>query len=79
MTGKERIATAMDLGVPDRVPFMCQCSIGHLLLQLGISPVEFWNDVYVFSDGLIRISVGLESVDDIKADLERGLGMEKMR
>lgn len=26
------------------------------------------------SDGLVRISVGLESVDDIKADLERGLG-----
>ena len=25
------------------------------------------------SDGLIRISVGLESIDDIKADLERGL------
>lgn len=25
------------------------------------------------SDGLIRVSVGLESIDDIKADLERGL------
>ena len=25
------------------------------------------------SDGLIRISVGLESIDDIKADIERGL------
>ena len=25
------------------------------------------------SDGLIRISVGLESVDDIKADIEKGL------
>lgn len=45
----------MDLGVPDRVPLMCQCSIGHMLLQLGVSPVEFWNDVHVFSDGLIRL------------------------
>jgi O-succinylhomoserine sulfhydrylase len=26
------------------------------------------------SDGLIRISVGLESIADIQADLERGLG-----
>jgi O-succinylhomoserine sulfhydrylase len=26
------------------------------------------------SDGLIRVSVGLESINDIRADLERGLG-----
>jgi len=26
------------------------------------------------SDGLLRIAVGLESVADLKADLERGLG-----
>ncbi len=55
MTGKERMRIAMDLGVPDRVPFMCQCSIGHMLLQLGVSPVDFWNDVSVFADGLLNI------------------------
>jgi O-succinylhomoserine sulfhydrylase len=26
-------------------------------------------------DGLVRISVGLEDIDDIKADLARGLGI----
>jgi O-succinylhomoserine sulfhydrylase len=26
------------------------------------------------SDGLLRVSVGLEAVEDLKADLERGLG-----
>ncbi|MBM4160141.1 MAG: hypothetical protein FJ217_03480 [Ignavibacteria bacterium] len=45
----------MDLGTPDRVPLMCQLSIGHMLLQLGVSPVEFWHDPHVFASGLIRI------------------------
>ena len=34
---------------------MCQLSIGHMLLQLGVSPVEFWHDPEVFASGLIRI------------------------
>jgi hypothetical protein len=52
MTSRERLRVAMDLGVPDRVPFMCQLSVGHMLLQLGVSPVEFWNDAEVFARGL---------------------------
>ena len=52
MTSRERLRVAMELGVPDRVPFMCQLSIGHMLLQLGVSPVEFWNDAEVFARGL---------------------------
>jgi len=55
MTPRERIKKAMDLGMPDRVPVMCQLSIGHMLLQLGVSPVEFWHDGVVFADGLIRL------------------------
>jgi Uroporphyrinogen decarboxylase (URO-D) len=50
-----RIATAMNLGIPDRVPLMCQCSIGHMLLQLDCSPAEFWNDLTVFAEGLLAI------------------------
>lgn len=45
----------MNLKVPDRVPLMCQLSIGHMLLQLGVSPVEFWHDVHVFADGLLKL------------------------
>jgi hypothetical protein len=45
----------MDLEIPDRLPLMCQLSIGHMLLQLNVSPVEFWNDGEVFADGLIRL------------------------
>lgn len=55
MTPRERVRTAMDRGIPDRVPVMCQLSIGHMLLQLGGSPVEFWYDGNIFADGLIRL------------------------
>jgi len=52
---RERVQTAMNLGIPDRVPLMCQLSIGHMLLQLGVSPVEYWHDAGVFADGLVKL------------------------
>ena len=41
--------------MPDRVPVMCQMSIGHMLLQLGVSPLEFWHDAAAFADGLVAL------------------------
>jgi hypothetical protein len=38
--------------VPDRVPVMCQMSIGHMLLQTGESPSAFWNSAEVYASGL---------------------------
>jgi hypothetical protein len=55
MTPRECLRVAMDLGTPDRVPVMAQLSIGHMLKQLGGSPVEFWHDGDVFADGLVRL------------------------
>ena len=55
MTPRERILAAMDGGTPDRVPFMCQMSIGHMLKQLPVRPSEFWHDVDVFAEGLVRL------------------------
>jgi hypothetical protein len=55
MNPKMRVARAMDLGFPDRVPFMCQMSIGHMLLNLDVSPEEFWNDPHVFAAGLLEL------------------------
>ena len=52
-TSKERIKTAMNLEHPDRVPLMCQFSIGSMMNQLKPNPVEFWYDKNVFADGLI--------------------------
>ena len=45
----------MNLGIPDRVPLMCQLSIGHMLLQLKSSPPEFWHDEDVFVRGLVTL------------------------
>ncbi len=54
MTSRERLATAMELRVPDRVPVMCQMSIGHLLLRTGARPAAFWHSPEVFAEGLVR-------------------------
>ena len=55
MTGKERIKAAMDLRPIDQIPFMCQMSIGHMLIQLGVSPLQFWFDKETYCEGLIKL------------------------
>ncbi|MCX8056343.1 MAG: hypothetical protein N3F03_01880 [Ignavibacteria bacterium] len=56
MTSRERVLAAMSFETPDRVPLMCQMSIGHMLQQLpDISPIEFWFDAKTFADGLVRL------------------------
>lgn len=41
--------------VPDRVPVMCQMSIGHMLLQTGARPSEFWHSAETYADGLVTL------------------------
>jgi hypothetical protein len=55
MTSKERLARAMRLELPDRVPVMCQMSIGHMLLRTGLSPAEFWLSKECFAEGLLSL------------------------
>lgn len=55
MTSKERMAAAMRLGRPDRTPVMCQMSIGHMMLQTGIAPVELWLSRERFEEGLLSL------------------------
>ncbi|MGB9663404.1 MAG: uroporphyrinogen decarboxylase family protein [Ignavibacteria bacterium] len=56
MTSRERIISAMSFEYPDRVPVMCQMSIGHMLQQLkDISPVDFWFDAETFANGLVYL------------------------
>jgi len=45
----------MQRGIPDRVPLMCQLSIGHYLLQTGIDPVELWCDSEVFASAMVSL------------------------
>ena len=40
---------------PDRVPLMCQMSIGHMLLQTGVSPSAFWNSAEIYAAGLLAL------------------------
>ncbi len=55
MLPKERMNEVMNLKKPDRIPFMCQLSIGHFLQQLSVSPAEFWFDKKVYADALIEM------------------------
>lgn len=55
MTSKERINAAMNLQHPDRVPLMCQFSIGSMMTQIQPNPVDFWYDKNIFAGGLITL------------------------
>ncbi len=55
LTPKERVNAAMNLQRPDRVPLMCQFSIGSMMHQLQPDPVEFWYDKNIFANGLIEL------------------------
>jgi hypothetical protein len=55
VTGRERLAAAMGGGTPDRVPVMCQLSLGHYFLRSGLDPVDVWHDSPTFAEALIRL------------------------
>ncbi|OFY45024.1 MAG: hypothetical protein A2X18_13885 [Bacteroidetes bacterium GWF2_40_14] len=54
-TPRERVMAAMNLQKPDRVPLMCQFSIGSMMQQLKPSPAEFWYDGELFALGLVEL------------------------
>src|SRR5512134_1581972 len=55
MTSRERMATAMRLGTPDRVPVMCQLALGHYFLHAGLDPIEIWHSTDAFAEALVRL------------------------
>jgi MtaA/CmuA family methyltransferase len=55
MTSKERISKAMHLGTPDRVPLMCQLSIGHYFLNSRLNPIDIWLDSEGFAEALVEL------------------------
>jgi uroporphyrinogen-III decarboxylase len=55
MTSKDRMAAAMAGSRPDRVPVMCQVSIGHMLVASGVPPPELWHDAAVFAEALLTL------------------------
>lgn len=55
MNGRERLDVAMRLGTPDRVPLMCQLSLGHYFLNAGLDAIEIWHDSATFAEALVRL------------------------
>jgi hypothetical protein len=54
MTGRERIALTMRHREPDRVPVMCQLSVGHYNLNGGYKPHEIWYETEAFADAAVK-------------------------
>lgn len=55
MNSKQRMAKAMHLQKPDRVPVMCQLSIGHYFINSGIDPVKIWLTSEGFAEALMNL------------------------
>jgi len=55
MTPRERMARAMRHEVPDRVPAMCQLSLGHYFLNSGLDEIDIWHDTETFAEALVRL------------------------
>jgi hypothetical protein len=55
MTSRERMDTAMRLGTPDRIPLMCQLSLGHYFLHAGLEAIDVWHSSDAFADALVRL------------------------
>ncbi len=55
MKSKERMAVAMRLGQPDRVPVMCQLALGHYFLRSGLEAIEIWHTSEDFVEALVRL------------------------
>jgi len=55
-SSKDLIKQAMSLGKPERVPVMCQLSIGHVLLKNPqLHPVDYFLSSDTYADGLLKI------------------------
>ena len=55
MNSQERMARAMQLQEPDRVPVMCQLALGHYFLNTGFAPHEIWFDSECFAEALVLL------------------------
>jgi uroporphyrinogen-III decarboxylase len=55
MNSKERVSAAMNHEEPDRVPVMCQLSLGHYFLNCRDNPYEIWFDSETFAKALVEL------------------------
>lgn len=55
MNSRERVAAAMRLGTPDRVPVMCQLALGHYFLYSGLDALDVWYTSEGLAEALVRL------------------------
>ena len=55
MNSRERMALAMQLQQPDRVPVMCQLALGHYFLNTDFAPHEIWFDSEAFAEAVVAL------------------------
>jgi hypothetical protein len=55
MNSRERVARAMRHYVVDRVPVMCQLSLGHYFLNAGLPPHRIWFTSEGFAEVLVKL------------------------
>ena len=55
MNSRSRMAAAMALQQPDRVPVMCQLALGHYFLHAGLPPHEIWFTSEGFAQALVTL------------------------
>ncbi|MBN2455379.1 MAG: hypothetical protein JXB29_02390 [Sedimentisphaerales bacterium] len=68
MNSKERITSAMEHKVPDRVPIMCQLALGHYFLSCEYKPSDIWFDSLTFARALVDMQ-GRYGFDGILVNL----------
>lgn len=56
MTGKERVALAMNLKTADRVPVFCQLSLGHYMIHTPCEPHMIWFSPQAFAESLVILA-----------------------
>jgi hypothetical protein len=55
MNSRARMAAAMRHVEPDRVPVMCQLSLGHYFLNTDLDAIDIWHDTAACGDALIEL------------------------
>lgn len=55
MNSKARMAAAMRLREPDRVPVMCQLALGHYFLNCDLPASDIWHSTEAFGEALITL------------------------
>src|SRR5258706_12016541 len=55
MNSRQRVDAAMRLGIPDRVPVMCQLALGHYFLYSGLDAIDVWYTSEGFAEALVRL------------------------